>query len=534
MKILVLDNYDSFTYNLVHIIRELGYGDNLDVYRNDKISLDDVSRYDKIVLSPGPGIPSEAGIMPELIRRYATKKHLLGICLGHQAIAENFGAKLYNMPEVLHGIRTPAKVLKAKDPIFKGLPKDLEVAHYHSWAVERDSINGDMEILAEDESKCVMALRHKDFPVYGLQFHPESVITDHGILMVKNWLELPLKTVKKTSAPSAANMKGILNHLFSYQTLDKQQAKEILTNIAKGGMYNNSQVAAFLTVFIMRGITVEELGGFREAMLELCIPVPLEAYDPIDLCGTGGDEKNTFNVSTLASFVTAGAGVNVAKHGNYGVSSVSGSSNVIEYLGGKFTKDVDELKRQLDRSNLCFLHAQLFHPAMKNVGPIRRELGVKTFFNMLGPMVNPAFPQKQVVGVFDLQLARLYGYLYQKTDKDFIILHAIDGYDEISLTGDTKYLSKDGDHLISPETLGLNKWQQEDLHGGDTVEESAKIFMNVLSNTATEAQSQVVIANAAMAIHCSKKMNLEDAVAAARESIESGKALDSFKKFMQK
>jgi len=352
--------------------------------------------------------------------------------------------------------------------------------------------------------------------------------------MMKNWLELPLKEVVKPSAPSSANMKGILNHLFSHQTLDKQQAKEILTNIAKGGMYNNSQVAAFLTVFIMRGITVEELGGFREAMLELCIPVPLEEFDPIDLCGTGGDGKNTFNVSTLASFVTAGAGVHVAKHGNYGVSSVSGSSNVIEYLGGKFTKDIDELKRQMERSNLCFLHAQLFHPAMKNVGPIRRELGVKTFFNMLGPMVNPAFPKKQLVGVFDLQLARLYGYLYQKTDKDFVILHSLDGYDEISLTADTKYLSNDGDNLISPEMMGLNRWQAEDLHGGDTVEESAKIFMNVLQNQATEPQKQVVIANASMAIHCSKGMSISDSVAAAHESLESGKALESFKKFIEK
>ncbi|MEL6251750.1 MAG: anthranilate phosphoribosyltransferase [Bacteroidota bacterium] len=329
-------------------------------------------------------------------------------------------------------------------------------------------------------------------------------------------------------------MKGILNHLFSHQTLDKQQAKEILTNIAKGGMYNNSQVAAFLTVFIMRGITVEELGGFREAMLELCIPVPLEEFDPIDLCGTGGDGKNTFNVSTLASFVTAGAGVHVAKHGNYGVSSVSGSSNVVEYLGGKFTKDVDELKRQMERSNLCFLHAQLFHPAMKNVGPIRRELGVKTFFNMLGPMVNPAFPKKQLVGVFDLQLARLYGYLYQKTDKNFVILHSLDGYDEISLTADTKYLSNDGDNLVSPEMMGLNRWQAEDLHGGDTVKESARIFMNVLENQATEPQKQVVIANAAMAIHCSKGMSISDSVAAARESLESNKALESFKKFIEK
>ena len=534
MKILVLDNYDSFTYNLVHMIRELGFGEQMDVYRNDEIGLDDVARYDKILLSPGPGLPEEAGIMPELIKRYAPKKHILGICLGHQGIAESFGAELYNMEEVLHGVRTPAKVLNEKDPIFNGLPQDLEVAHYHSWAVVKESVNGELDILAEDDQGCIMALRHNKFPVYGLQFHPESVITDHGMQMLKNWLELPIIHPESSATPNPNNMKAILNHLFEHHTLSKVEAKEVLTNIAKGGMYNNSQVTAFLTVFIMRGIRVEELAGFREAMLELCIPAPLTEYNPIDLCGTGGDGKDTFNVSTLASFVTAGAGVAVAKHGNYGVSSVSGSSNVIEFFGGKFSNEPDMLRKQMDKANICFLHAPLFHPAMKNVGPIRRELGVKTFFNMLGPMVNPAFPKNQLVGVFNLELARLYGYLYQQTDKRFIILHALDGYDEVSLTGDCKYLSNDGDHLLTSEMLGLNTWQPEDLHGGKTVEDAAQIFARVLNNEGTEAQTQVVIANAAMAIHCAKpELSIWDSVAAARESLESGKAKASFEAFIK-
>ncbi|MEO0470198.1 MAG: anthranilate phosphoribosyltransferase [Bacteroidota bacterium] len=327
-------------------------------------------------------------------------------------------------------------------------------------------------------------------------------------------------------------MKRILNHLFEHRSLSRAEAKDVLTNIAKGGMYNNSQVAAFLTVFIMRAITVEELAGFREAMLELCIPVDFSEFDPIDLCGTGGDGKDTFNVSTLASFVTAGAGVKVTKHGNYGVSSVSGSSNVIEYLGGQFSNDVSHLKKSMDQAGICFLHAPLFHPAMKNVGPIRRELGVKTFFNMLGPMVNPAFPKNQLVGVFDLQLARLYGYLYQKTDKNFIILHSLDGYDEISLTGPTKYLANDGEHLVQPGDLGLHQWKQEDLFGGDSVEAAADIFTKVLHNEGTPAQQEVVIANAGMAIHCAKQISREDAIAAARESLESGSARKSFEQFI--
>ena len=328
-------------------------------------------------------------------------------------------------------------------------------------------------------------------------------------------------------------MKHILNRLFEHHTLSRAEAKEVLTKIAEGGNYNNSQVAAFLTVYLMRNISVEELAGFREAMLELCIRVDLSDYNPIDLCGTGGDGKDTFNVSTLASFITAGAGVKVAKHGNYGVSSVSGSSNVIEYLGGKFTNNYDTIRRQMDQAGICFLLFFLFHPAMKNVGPIRRELGVKTFFNMLGPMVNPSFPPNQMVGVLSLGLARLYGYLYQKTDKSFSILHSLDGYDEISLTGDCKCLSNEGELLFTPESLGMKKWRPEDLFGGDSVEAAAVIFKNVLENKGTEAQKQVVTANAGVAIQTvNRDLSLEEAIAVAKESLESGKALKALENFI--
>ncbi|MEM9987324.1 MAG: anthranilate phosphoribosyltransferase, partial [Bacteroidota bacterium] len=249
--------------------------------------------------------------------------------------------------------------------------------------------------------------------------------------------------------------------------------------------------------------------------------------------GTGGDGKDTFNISTLASFVAAGAGVKVVKHGNYGVSSVSGSSNVIEFLGGKFTNDYDTLRRQMDQAGLCFLHAPLFHPAMKNVGPIRRELGVKTFFNMLGPMVNPAFPNKQLVGVFSLELARLYGYLYQQTGKRFTILHSLDGYDEISLTGPAKYLDQAGDHVVTPDDLGFPMVKAEALRGGDTVEDAAHIFTDVLEGRGTSAQNAAVLANAAMAIKTYRAdYPLGDAVAAAKESLVSGRAKASFEAFL--
>src|ERR1700749_2287099 len=294
-------------------------------------------------------------------------------------------------------------------------------------------------------------------------------------------------------------MKQILNHLFEHKTFTREQSKEILTAIAQG-KYNNSQIAAFMTAYCMRSITVNELEGFRDAMLELCLPINLETDQVIDLCGTGGDGKDTFNISTLASFVVAGAGYKVAKHGNYGVSSGCGSSNVMEYLGYKFTNDLDALKRNLDEANICFLHAPLFHPAMKTVAPIRKELGVKTFFNMLGPMVNPAKPHNQMVGVFNLELARVYAYLYQKSDVKYTILNALDGYDEISLTGDFKTFSAEGEHINNIENLGFEKIDPELIKVGSTVKDSADIFMGVLNGEATSTQNNVVLSNAALAI----------------------------------
>lgn len=327
-------------------------------------------------------------------------------------------------------------------------------------------------------------------------------------------------------------MKEVLNQLFEYKSLEKETAKEILKNLALG-KYNQSQVAAFLTVYLMRSITVEELEGFRDAMLELCVRVDIPEYDAIDLCGTGGDGKNTFNISTLSSFIVAGAGQNVAKHGNNSVSSVSGSSNLMTHFGYEFTNDVSKLRQSLDECGLCFLHAPFFHPAMKNVAPIRRDLGVKTFFNMLGPMVNPSFPKKQLVGVFSLELARLYGYLYQKTDKHFVILHSLDGYDEISLTGGFKKISNGNESILNPSDLGFETIKQEQIYGGETVDGSAKIFETILKGDGTTAQNSVVIANAAMAIQCGKGVSTDDALGMAKESLESGKALRTFKKILE-
>lgn len=327
-------------------------------------------------------------------------------------------------------------------------------------------------------------------------------------------------------------MKETLNKLINHEILSKEDAKRILVNIAKGD-YNTSQIAAFLTVYMMRSITIEELEGFRDALLDLCLAVDLSAYNPIDLCGTGGDGKDTFNISTLASFVTAGAGVKVTKHGNYGVSSKCGSSNVMEFLGIKFSNDAGFLEKCIDEAGICVLHAPLFHPAMKNVAPIRKDLAVKTFFNMLGPMVNPAFPKNQMVGVFNLELARMYGYLYQKTDKNFTVLHALDGYDEISLTGSTKTISNTTEAMLKPSDFGVAEIKQSDIVGGDGIESSAQIFMNVLQGKGTEAHNNVVCANAGIAIATVENLTPIEGFEKAKESLLSGNGLAALKKIQE-
>ncbi|MBI1341791.1 MAG: anthranilate phosphoribosyltransferase [Terrimonas sp.] len=319
-------------------------------------------------------------------------------------------------------------------------------------------------------------------------------------------------------------MKKILQYLFEHKTLSRETAKEVLVNIGKS-VYNEHEVTAFMTVYLMRSVTIDELQGFRDALLELCVRLDLGTYNTIDIVGTGGDGKNTFNISTLSCFIVAGTGQKVAKHGNYGASSVSGASNVMEQLGYRFKVDNVTLKNELEEAGICFLHAPLFHPALKTVGPIRKNLGMRTFFNMLGPMVNPAHPAYQLVGVYNLEMARIYNYLLQQSGKPFTVIHSLDGYDEISLTGDTKVITNDGEYVRTPEALGKRMVQSSDIYGGATVEEAAGLFARILKGKGSFAQNAVVLANAAMALHCTGNYDeYEAAYAAAVESLEQGKA----------
>lgn len=330
-------------------------------------------------------------------------------------------------------------------------------------------------------------------------------------------------------------MKKILQILFEHKTLSQQQAKEVLLNIGKG-LYNEHEITSFMTVYLMRSITIAELQGFRDALLELCVKVDFSDFQTMDIVGTGGDGKNTFNISTLACFIVAGAGQKVTKHGNYGATSISGSSNVMEQLGYKFKSDNGQLIKELEATGICFLHAPFFHPALKTVGPIRKNLGVRTFFNMLGPMVNPANPANpayQLVGVYNLEMARIYNYLLQQTGKPFTIIHSLDGYDEISLTNDTKVITQAGEKIMTPEQLGKRTVTAEDIYGGNSVEEAAKIFQRIIKGEGTFAQNAVVLANAAMALYCTGAYKTyEAAYHAAVESLESGKAYQSLQKLI--
>lgn len=324
-------------------------------------------------------------------------------------------------------------------------------------------------------------------------------------------------------------MKETLQYLFEGNRLTREQAKNILLGVGKG-LYTEVEFAALLTVFKMRSIESAELAGFRDAMAELSLKIDLSSYNGIDIVGTGGDSKNTFNISTLACFVVAGAGINVTKHGNYAASSTSGSSNVLEYLGYKFSNDPEKLKRDLEKGGFCFLHAPLFHPAMKHIAPVRKALKLPTFFNILGPMINPSSPKHQLLGVNNDENFMHYRNVYETLDINFVIVKSVDGYDEISLTSDTRIAKRNNEIQLAPSDFGLNKILPEKLYGGDSIEKAAEIFINILKGEGTVEQNNVVLANAAMAIQLVyPEKSLKECVEMGRESLQSGSALKKLK-----
>jgi anthranilate phosphoribosyltransferase len=328
-------------------------------------------------------------------------------------------------------------------------------------------------------------------------------------------------------------MKELLKRLFNHEELSREEACQLLQDIT-AGRYNEIQIASLLTVFQMRGIKVEELIGFRNALLSTRIPVDLSAYRPIDIVGTGGDGKNTFNISTCACFIVAGAGYPVAKHGNYGATSISGASNVMECYGIRFTNEQDKLLRSMEKCGMVYMHAPLFNPAMKTVAPVRKAMEVRTLFNLLGPLVNPCLPAYQLLGVADLTQMRLYTNTLQRLGVGFAVVNNLDGYDEISLTDEFKVMTNRYETIYKPSELEFDIVRQEELFGGNTPQEAARIFDNVLHNCATKAQTECVLINASFAIQAMEPLKpIEECVAIARESLQSGKALHTLKKFIE-
>lgn len=328
-------------------------------------------------------------------------------------------------------------------------------------------------------------------------------------------------------------MKKVLNYLFDHRTLSREDARQILVSIGRGE-YNEHELSAFMTVYLMRSITLDELMGFRDALLELSVPVDFQGKQVMDVVGTGGDGKNTFNISTLSCFIIAGAGYPVAKHGNYGASSISGASNLMERIGYKFKNDQDALRRELDAANMCFLHAPFFHPALKTVGPIRKNLKVRTFFNLLGPVVNPSKPAFQLIGVYNLEIARLYNYLLQSEHSSFAIVHSLDGYDEISLTADAKVITKEGENVYHPIALGKMVVRPDEIYGGETVDAAVEKFLNILQGKGTDAQNAVVCSNAASGLMLTGNFSdYASAFETAKESLLAGKANLALKTLIQ-
>ncbi len=531
MRILLIDNFDSFTYNLAQYFGELGA--EVLVRRNDAVGLEEIAglRPGALVISPGPGLPAGAGITLAAIRRFSGRLPILGVCLGHQAIAEAFGGRLVQAPVLVHG--KTSKIHHRGEGIFSGLPNPFLATRYHSWLVDVDALPPELEVTATTEDGLVMALRHRRHPTFGVQFHPESILTEHGRSLLENFLQLAVppqsgngKSVNK-SEEGAVMMQTAIRTVLEGRSLHRGEAQQAMSCLMAGEA-TPAQIGAFLAALRMKGETPEEIAGFAAAMREKAVPVPTRHRDAVDLCGTGGDGKGTFNISTVAGFVAAGAGVPVAKHGNRSVSSKCGSADVLQALGVEIDLGPEEIGRCLDEVGIAFLFAPRLHPAMKYaIGP-RREIGARTVFNILGPICNPAGVRRQLIGVYDRKLLRLLAEVLLRLGSEHVLLvHSAEGLDEISIAGATYAAELRNGEIreleLTPADFGL---QPEPLPpaGGDA-RANAEIALAILRGEQGPGRD-IVIANAAAAIYVAgRAASLREAAQIAAASIDSGRAL---------
>lgn len=538
--ILLIDNYDSFTYNLYQQIGSI-YPD-IKVVRNDMITLDEIEKLapEALVISPGPGYPNEAGISVDAIRRFAGKIPILGVCLGHQSIAEAFGGKIVRALEPKHG-KASMITVNNSTPLFKGMPEKIKAARYHSLIVEKASLPECLEVIAEDEDGQIMALRHKELAVYGVQFHPESVLTDLGKSMISNFLSeiAGISGFEKVAVPLPdSERKALMKYIrivSEEKDLTPAEAEDAMDIIMSGGA-TDAQIAGFLAFLRAKGETTDEITGFARIMRKKASIVPT-SKSAVDIVGTGGDLAGSFNISTTSSFVIAGTGLNVAKHGNRSVSSKSGAADVLESLGVKISLSPAQASACIQNVGISFLFAQSFHSSMRFVGKARREMGVRTVFNILGPLANPALSDYILLGVYDPALLETMATVLMNLGVKSAMIVYGDGLDEVSVSGETKVCELRGKKIIkysiTPEEFGLKRYPKEDIVGG-TPAENAQITLNILSGKEHGAKRDIVLLNSACAIYCTgAASSIEEGLEMARDSIDSGKALAKLEKLKE-
>lgn len=539
--ILLIDNYDSFTYNLYQAIGKL-YSD-IRVVRNDEITIQEIERMkpEAIIVSPGPCYPSQAGISVETIKQFSGKLPILGVCLGHQSIGEAFGGKIVHANSALHGKQTII-TLKTDNPLFDGLNKQIKAARYHSLVIDRASLPSCLEVIAEDDEGQIMAVKHIDHQTYGVQFHPESILTDVGEKIISNFLcNIAGSEAAKVALPSIpenerTELKPFIKIAADNKSLTSEEAYSAM-NIIMSDRATNAQIAAFLTALRMKGETIEEITAFSKVMREKMAEVK-PANPVLDIVGTGGDLSNSFNISTTSAFVIAGAGQSVAKRGNRSVSSKSGAADVLEALGVKITSTPDKAESCINNIGVSFLFAQSYHSAMRFVGPTRSQIGIRTVFNILGPLSNPAKADYMILGVYEKSLLEpLARVLMNLGVKAAMLVYGNDRLDEISISDLTSVCEiKNGklkSYEISPVDFGMKIYDKSEIKGGNA-QDNAKITKGILEGTITGAKRDIVLLNSGCAIYISGLADsISEGIEKAKESIDSGKALQKLNELIK-
>jgi anthranilate synthase/phosphoribosyltransferase len=519
--ILMIDNYDSFTYNLVQLFGTLGQ--EVRVFRNDALTPADAERLDPdyLVVSPGPGTPQGAGASVEMIRHFAGKIPVLGVCLGHQAVGAAFGARIVQAGRLMHG--KSSDVLHDARTLFSSLPPVFAAVRYHSLIIEAATLPETLEVSAWTAEGEIMAVRHRQYEVEGVQFHPESVATAVGRRIIQNFID-------RVKEGPAIDMKQAIARLVKRENLKSGEMTTVM-RILMDGESTPAQTGALLTAMSIKGETVEEISAATEVMREKATQVPIPpGFEVVDTCGTGGDGAHTFNISTAAALIASGAGVPIAKHGNRSVSSRCGSADVLRELGVNTGIQAATMAHCVSQAGIGFLFAPTLHSAMRHVIGPRREIGIRSIFNILGPLSNPAFAQAQLLGVFDRKLLPIMaGALKNVGVKRAMVVHGSDGLDEITLTGPTYVTELKGgelfDWILDPTELGLNLCRPEELAGG-TVKENARILLDILEGQETGPRRDVALLNAAAVIYVgSGAETLAESLELAGDSLSSGKAL---------